>query len=113
MVETNLTSLISIKLKLLSQDLKNREGYFEDGITTLKFSRKRDTGDRRNDVAFTDDKGLFFIFPVKGGKYNAASGKIKKHEQTPTASAQRILIKPCRNCECSLEFDNFIYKTEL
>ena len=87
-----------------SQDLKKREGYFEDGITTLKFSRKRDTGDARNDVAFTGEKGLFFIFPVKGGRYNAASGKIKKHEQTPTASAQRIFIKPCRNCEWSEVF---------
>ena len=86
-----------------SQDLKKREGYFEDGITTLKFSRKRDTGDRRNDVAFTDDKGLFFIFPVKGGRYNAATGKIRKHEQTPTASSQRIFIKACRNGKSSVE----------
>ena len=84
-----------------SQDLKNREGYFENGITTLKFSRKRNTGDTKNDVAFTDDKGLFFIFPVKGGKYNAASRKLRKHEQTPTASAERIFIKPCRNCKQS------------
>ena len=95
-----------------SQDLKKREGYFEDGITTLKFSRKRDTGDARNDVAFTGEKGLFFIFPVKGGRYNAASGKIKKHEQTPTASAQRIFIKPCRNCKwrtCKNTFQNDIF----
>ncbi len=80
-----------------SQDLKNREGYVEDGITTLKFSRKRNTGDGKHDVSFTDDKGLFLIFPVKGGKYNAANGKIKKHEHTPTASSERVFIKPCRN----------------
>jgi hypothetical protein len=87
-----------------SQDLKKREGYIEDGITTLKFSRHRDTGDGRNDVAFTDDNGLFLIFPVKGGSYNAATGKIKKHEQTPTPSSQRVLIKACRNEDGSPTF---------
>lgn len=83
-----------------SQNLKNREGTFKDGVTTLKFSRKRDTGDRTNDVAFTDDDdGFFFIFPVFGGPYNAAAKKIDKHSGTPTASVQRIKVKACRNGE--------------
>ena len=38
-----------------SQDLTNMEGAIEDGFTTLKFTRKRNTGDNQ-DVAFTDDK---------------------------------------------------------
>ena len=38
-----------------SQDLTNMEGIIEDGFTTLKFTRLRNTGDAQ-DVAFTDDK---------------------------------------------------------
>lgn len=38
-----------------SQDLTNMEGIIEDGFTTLKFTRKRNTGDNQ-DIAFTDDK---------------------------------------------------------
>ena len=48
-----------------SQDLSKTEGKIEDGILTLKFSRPRNTNDNQ-DVAFTDDKGLYMIFPVKG-----------------------------------------------
>ena len=43
-----------------SQDLTNMEGVIEDGFTTLKFSRLRNTGDNQ-DVAFTDDKRKNFL----------------------------------------------------
>ena len=43
-----------------SQDLTNMEGIIEDGFTTLKFTRLRNTGDAQ-DVAFTDDKRKNFI----------------------------------------------------
>jgi hypothetical protein len=41
-----------------SQDLSNMEGVVEDGFTTLKFTRPRNTNDNQ-DIAFTDDKGQF------------------------------------------------------
>ena len=40
-----------------SQDLSNMEGVVEDGFTTLKFTRPRNTNDNQ-DIAFSDDKGL-------------------------------------------------------
>ena len=56
------------------QSLKNREGTFQNGVTTLKFSRKRSSDDAANDVQFTDeDDGCFFVFPVNGGAFNAAA----------------------------------------
>ena len=39
-----------------SQDLSNMEGVIEDGITTLKFTRLRNTNDKQ-DIEFTNDKG--------------------------------------------------------
>lgn len=80
-----------------NQDLINPKASVEDGIITMEFSRKRNTSDINKDVVFTDDQGLFMIFPVKGGDFNGANKKIRKHEQTPTPSAQRIFIKACRN----------------
>lgn len=69
-----------------------------------RFSRKRDTGDSRQDVAFTDDKGMYMIFPVKGGDFNVVNKKMRKHAQTPVASSERIFIKPCRNADGSPTF---------
>ncbi len=87
-----------------SQDLTDREGFVEDGVVTIKFSRKRDTGDSSQDVSFADDKGLFLIFPVKGGDFNAANRKLRKHQTTPSASSERIFIKACRNADGSPTF---------
>ena len=78
-----------------SQDITKTEGKIEDGFTTLKFSRARQTNDNQ-DVAFTDDKGMYMIFPVKGGSFNSVNKKLRKHEETPIPSAERILIKSCR-----------------
>merc|ERR1719334_1425855 len=39
---------------------------------------------------------MYIIFPVKGGRYNGVNKKIRKHEQTPIASSERIFIKNCR-----------------
>ena len=51
------------------------------------------------DVAFTDDKGLYMIFPVKGGRFNGVNKKIRKHEETPSVSSERIFIKSCRTAD--------------
>ena len=55
-------------------------------------------------MSFTDNDGIFLIFPVKGGAFNAANKKIRKHERTPTATAQRVFIKACRNEDGSPTF---------
>ncbi len=39
------------------------------------------------------------IFPVKGGDFNAANRKLRKHARTPSASNEKIFIKACRNGE--------------
>ena len=60
-----------------------------------RFTRARDTGDKQ-DVAFTDNEGMYMIFPVRGGRYNGVNKRIKKHEVTPVPSTERIFIKSCR-----------------
>lgn len=81
-----------------SQDLSKLEGKIEDGVTTLKFSRPRNTNDNQ-DVAFTDDKGMYMIFPVRGGKFNGVNKKLRKHEETPIPSSERIFIRNCRDAD--------------
>ena len=81
-----------------SQDITDMSGTLEDGVTTLRFTRERNTGDKQ-DVAFTDEEGMYMIFPVKGGRYNGVNKKIKKHEQVPIASTERIFIKNCRTAD--------------
>ena len=85
-----------------SQDLSNQEGKIEDDVITFKFSRPRNTNDNQ-DVAFTDDKGLYMIFPVKGGRFNGVNKKIRKHEETPVPSSERIFIKSCRTADGMLQ----------
>lgn len=77
-----------------SQDVYNMSGRIEDGVTTLKFSRKRVTKDSK-DFSFTDDHCLYMMFPVKGGIFNAVNKKIRKHEIIPFLSSERICIKSC------------------
>jgi len=77
------------------QDITDMSGTLEDGVTTIRFTRLRDTGDSQ-DVAFSDTEGMYMIFPVKGGRYNGVNKKIRKHEQVPIASSERIFIKNCR-----------------
>lgn len=78
----------------ISQNIYNISGRIENGVTTLEFQRKRDTTDR-NDLAFTEDKCLYLMFPVVGGRFNAVNKKMSKHEQTPVVTDARICIKSC------------------
>lgn len=65
-------------------------------MTTLSFSRKRNTNDPK-DWAFTNDQCLYMMFPVKGGAFNSVNKKIRKHEVVPVVSAERICIRSCGN----------------
>ena len=78
-----------------SQDITDQSGELVDGVTTIRFTRQRDTGDSQ-DVAFTDTEGMYMIFPVKGGRYNGVNKKIRKHEEVPIASTEKVYIKSCR-----------------
>ena len=42
---------------------------------------------------------MYLIFPVKGGRFNAVNKKLRKHEETPTPSSERIFIRPCRTAD--------------
>ncbi|KAI2797576.1 hypothetical protein BLOT_014110 [Blomia tropicalis] len=77
------------------QNLYNQTAWRENGITTLKFSRPRQTGDSR-DYQFSDTNCPYFIFPVMGGVFNAVNKRIRKHESTPVISDRPICIRSCR-----------------
>lgn len=77
-----------------SQDIYNASGKIENGMTTLIFSRKRATKDSK-DLSFTDDHCLYMMFPVKGGIFNSVNKKIRKHNNVPIVSSERICIKSC------------------
>ncbi|XP_071117126.1 uncharacterized protein [Haliotis cracherodii] len=76
------------------QDLLDTRGTFNDGVTEIMFSRKRNTG-RDDDFTFTDTDCPYLLFPVGGG-YNTADKSISKHDTTPQVSAQRI----CFSSKC-------------
>lgn len=82
-----------------SQNIFNTSGKIVNGVTILSFSRKRNTHDTK-DLAFTNDHCLFMMFPTRGGAFNSVNKKIRKHEVTPTVSAERICIKSCGNGKC-------------
>ncbi|KAH7971442.1 hypothetical protein HPB49_024151 [Dermacentor silvarum] len=52
-------------------DLFNVSGEHADGMTTLRFARKFDTGDAVHDLAFAEGRCLHLVFPVAGGTYNS------------------------------------------
>ena len=83
------------------QDIFDKSGKLENGVTTISFSRKRDTGDKQ-DIAFTDTEDRYMIFPIKGGGYNGVNKKLYKHEEVPIASSERIFIKSCRTGDLNI-----------
>ena len=47
-----------------NQDIKNAEGKVEDGVTTIKFTRARDTGDSGQVFTFIYIILLFYYFTI-------------------------------------------------
>ncbi|KAL0811063.1 hypothetical protein ABMA28_010340 [Loxostege sticticalis] len=76
------------------QDLSKEAGSLVDGVTTLTFVRKRDTGDQK-DLAFTDTQCLYMMFITQGGNFEPVNKRTSKHLQTPVISENRVCIKPC------------------
>ncbi|ESP05236.1 hypothetical protein LOTGIDRAFT_152053 [Lottia gigantea] len=74
-------------------DIKNKRGIVENGVTTITFDRARDTGDS-SDLAFTDNQCLYMFYAVGGG-YKSSDESITKHGNTPTVSSSKICIRSC------------------
>lgn len=77
------------------QNIYNTTGRLENGVTTLEFTRKRVTNDKAYDLSFTDDHCLYLVFPINGGGFHEVNKKIRKHEQTPIVTENRVCIKSC------------------
>lgn len=77
------------------QNIHNMSAWRENGITTLKFHRKRLTGDSK-DFQFSDENCPYLIFPVQGGVFNAVNKRIRKHDMTPIITEKRVCIKSCK-----------------
>ncbi|RVE45012.1 hypothetical protein evm_010330 [Chilo suppressalis] len=76
------------------QDLTKKSGSIIDGVTTLSFVRKRDTGDQK-DFAFTDTQCLYMMFIPQGGNFEPKNKRTSKHLQTPVVSEEKVCIRPC------------------
>lgn len=77
-----------------SQNVYNVSGSLVNGVTTLEFVRKRDTNDEQ-DHSFTDEHCLYMMFLTKGGAFNAVNKKVRKHEDVPIVTDNRICVKTC------------------
>lgn len=76
------------------QNVYNESGSLVDGVTILDFTRKRATNDKQ-DHSFTDEHCLYLMFLTKGGAFNAVNKKIRKHENIPVVTDNRVCIKTC------------------
>ncbi|XP_061384791.1 uncharacterized protein LOC116773511 isoform X2 [Danaus plexippus] len=76
------------------QDVTQISGSLVDGVTTLSFVRKRDTGDGK-DLPFTNTKCLYMMFVVAGGNFDPTNKRMSKHTDTPLVTEERVCIKPC------------------
>lgn len=83
------------------QNIHNMSVWRENGVTTLQFNRKRKTGDR-NDFQFSDLNCPYFVFPVQGGVFNAINKRLRKHEETPIVSSNKICVKSCKSKSSTL-----------
>ncbi|XP_076346405.1 uncharacterized protein LOC143244864 isoform X2 [Tachypleus tridentatus] len=76
----------------VKQDIHKFSGEIKDGIFKLQFNRKINTGDDFQDLQFSSQNCLYFLYPVKGGTYNSKTRRINVHEQPPMISTQKICI---------------------
>lgn len=76
------------------QNLRNTTGKIVNGTFIFEFVRARSTNDEK-DLAFTNDRCLFMMFPIKGGTVHPVNKFLGKHETTPFVTDRRICIKSC------------------
>ncbi|CAK9300686.1 unnamed protein product [Gordionus sp. m RMFG-2023] len=85
-------------IKDVQQDLSDIEGGYANNTITLKFKRKRNTGDLIHDIQFTDSQCNYIFFPYSAGEWKEDNA-ITKHESNPFVTAEPICV---RNCLSSL-----------
>ncbi|XP_053620330.1 uncharacterized protein LOC128680882 isoform X2 [Plodia interpunctella] len=76
------------------QDITKESGSTVDGVTTLSFVRKRNTGDQK-DLSFTDTDCLYMMFITHGGNFDPVNKRTSKHLQVPVVTEEKVCIKPC------------------
>ncbi|NP_001164708.1 Nahoda-like protein precursor [Saccoglossus kowalevskii] len=79
-----------------SEHVTLKTGIVVDGMTTVAFKRKRNTGDEQ-DVALdgTGDDCAYFFYVVNGGGFDSVTNTISKHAHTPVVSSQRVCVNKC------------------
>ncbi|KAK6188307.1 hypothetical protein SNE40_004509 [Patella caerulea] len=82
----------SLPVQDTKNDITDVSGDVTNGVTTISFTRKRDTGDTQ-DFQFTDTQ-CGYMFYAMGGSYNN-DGSFGKHATTPVVSSQKICIRSC------------------
>lgn len=75
------------------QNVHNMSVWRENGVTHLQFHRFRTTSDPEYDFQFSDEHCPYLLFPVRGGVFNAVNKRMRKHEETPIVSKQRVCIR--------------------
>ncbi|CAK8683065.1 unnamed protein product [Clavelina lepadiformis] len=75
-----------------SGDIESITGSYENGVMTIQFTRSRNTQDSF-DIAFSDTECQHMIYAT--GQLNSAGDDIRKHDNTPIVSSNKICIRSC------------------
>ena len=80
-------------------ELTNSEISYADGKIHFKFTRKRTkpAGSQGHSFGDSGNQCFYLLFPMGGGSVNG--GFIRKHDQRPETSANRICIRSCAAAE--------------
>ena len=85
------------------QDIFNASASFEDGVTTVMFSRLKDTGDV-NDISLSNC--VFFLHAWGGGVTNFTSREISYHGVSRRFISNSLICLPTTFCpeRCKIHF---------
>ena len=86
------------------QSIYNISGSVVNGYTSLKFTRKRDTGDQ-SDFPLTDGNCWYYIM-AWGGTYNPTDGKASYHKNR-ISTDRKICISTCGKKTFKIEYGLF------
>ncbi|XP_076093914.1 uncharacterized protein LOC143064737 [Mytilus galloprovincialis] len=79
-----------------TQNIKDVQGSYTNGMATISFTRKRNTGDSTFDVMFNDTYCPYFLFAYGGDVSKTTSGGYSvTYHQARYSSMERICVKAC------------------
>ena len=88
------------------QNVDNASASFEDGVTTVMFSRLRDTGDE-DDLSLSNC--VYFLYAWGGGVTNISSGEISYHGAFRRNISNTLICIPTSTSFCQrCKITNFI-----